>query len=116
MRKRPFDLACHHVYRPVNRRGNVNDGPAPPVIRPLRPKGRRRATGDPRPNSIQCRPDGASIPRLQNKTALVTGGARAFRDEGAEIILTDIDVENGEVSASEMGATFCKLDVSSATN
>lgn len=61
------------------------------------------------------------MPRLQNKTALVTGGARgigaaiarAFRDEGADVILTDIDTATGTATATEMGATFAKLDVTS---
>ncbi|TGN67947.1 SDR family oxidoreductase [Paracoccus liaowanqingii] len=60
------------------------------------------------------------MPRLQNKTALVTGGARgigaaiarAFRDEGADVILTDIDGANGQAMADEMGAIFVRLDVS----
>jgi 3(or 17)beta-hydroxysteroid dehydrogenase len=59
--------------------------------------------------------------RLKNKTALVTGGARgigaaivrAFRAEGAEVILTDIDAETGMRTAREIGATFAWLDVAS---
>ena len=59
--------------------------------------------------------------RLQNKTALVTGGARgigaaiarAFRDEGADVILTDIDASSGQATADEIGATFAPLDVAS---
>lgn len=59
--------------------------------------------------------------RLKNKTALVTGGARgigaaianAFRDEGADVILTDINVKAGQAMASEIGATFACLDVAS---
>ena len=51
----------------------------------------------------------------------MTGGARgigaaiasAFKDEGAEVTLTDIDVETGQAMADEIGATFAKLDVSS---
>lgn len=58
--------------------------------------------------------------RLQNKITLVTGGARgigaaiatAFRDEGAVVILTDIDAETGQRTANKIGATFSKLDVS----
>lgn len=61
------------------------------------------------------------MPRLQNKTALVTGGARgigasiarAFRDEAADVILTDIDPTTGQAMADEIGATFVRLDVSS---
>lgn len=59
--------------------------------------------------------------RLQNKTALVTGGARgigaaiasAFAGEGGTVILTDIDAEAGQAKADEIGATFHPLDVSS---
>lgn len=61
------------------------------------------------------------MPRLQNKIALITGAARgigaaiasAFHDEGAEIILTDIDVDTGEEMAARLGATFARLDVAS---
>jgi NAD(P)-dependent dehydrogenase (short-subunit alcohol dehydrogenase family) len=64
------------------------------------------------------------MPRLQNKTALITGGARgigaaiarAFIDEGATVILTDIDVETGQVTAQKIGATFARLDVSSESD
>ncbi|MDO6731750.1 SDR family oxidoreductase [Marinovum sp. 2_MG-2023] len=59
------------------------------------------------------------MPRLQNKTALVTGGARgigaaiakAFCDEGAKVILTDIDAETGQTTADHIGAIFVRLDV-----
>ncbi|MFU8862902.1 MAG: SDR family oxidoreductase [Rhodobacterales bacterium] len=59
--------------------------------------------------------------RLHNKTALITGGARgigaaialAFRNEGAQVILTDIDTGTGQRMADEIGATFARLDVSS---
>ncbi len=61
------------------------------------------------------------MPRLKNKTALITGGARgigaaiakAFCEEGATVILTDINVETGKALAGEIGATFYKLDVAS---
>lgn len=61
------------------------------------------------------------MPRLQNKTALVTGAARgigaaiasAFRDEGAEVIVTDIDAGTGQAMADRIGAEFARLDVSS---
>lgn len=59
------------------------------------------------------------MPRLTEKTALVTGAARgigaaiarAFTDEGARVIVTDIDVENGKATADALGAPFARLDV-----
>lgn len=59
--------------------------------------------------------------RLEGKKCLVTGAARgigeaiakAFIDEGAEVIVTDIDVELGQKTAARLGAHFEKLDVSS---
>ena len=61
------------------------------------------------------------MPRLQDKSALITGGARgigaaiasAFVAEGAHVVIADIDVEAGESLAKTLGATFVKLDVSS---
>lgn len=61
------------------------------------------------------------MPRLKKKTALITGGARgigaaiasAFRDEGADVILTDIDAKTGQAMADQIGATFARLDVAS---
>jgi NAD(P)-dependent dehydrogenase (short-subunit alcohol dehydrogenase family) len=61
------------------------------------------------------------MPRLEGKTALVTGAARgigaaisrAFADEAANVIVTDIDVEGGRETAKAIGATFVRLDVSS---
>lgn len=59
--------------------------------------------------------------RLEGKTCLVTGAARgigeaiaeAFTREGAQVIVTDIDVDLGEKTAQKLGATFAKLDVAS---
>lgn len=59
--------------------------------------------------------------RLPNKTALVTGAARgigaaiaeAFVEEGAKVILTDINADAGQARADKMGATFARLDVAS---
>ncbi len=59
--------------------------------------------------------------RLQDKTALITGGAqgigaaiaRAFSEEGATVILTDVKTNLGQALADEIGATFCRLDVAS---
>lgn len=61
--------------------------------------------------------------RLQNKIAIVTGGAqgqgaaivRAFVSEGAKVVIADVATEPGEALASELGAEaiFVKHDVSS---
>ena len=61
------------------------------------------------------------MPKLHNKSALVTGAAsgigeaiaRCFVREGAQVIIADIDVENGERIAREIGAVFFELDVAS---
>ena len=61
------------------------------------------------------------MPKLQNKSALITGGARGigeaiahcFASEGASVIIGDIDVENGKRVAAELGGVFVALDVSS---
>lgn len=61
------------------------------------------------------------MPRLSGKTALVTGAARgigaaiarAFADEAAQVIVTDIDVDRGRATAAEIGAVFARLDVAS---
>ncbi|GGX55791.1 short-chain dehydrogenase [Litorimonas cladophorae] len=58
--------------------------------------------------------------KLTGKTCLVTGAARgigeaiarAFKDEGATVILTDVDVEAGEALAKELQSRFFRLDVS----
>ena len=59
--------------------------------------------------------------RLENKVAIITGAAkglgeansRLFAAEGVLVIMTDVDIENGERVASEIGdkATFYKQDV-----
>jgi 3(or 17)beta-hydroxysteroid dehydrogenase len=61
------------------------------------------------------------MPKLHNKSALITGAAsgigeaiaRCFAREGAAVIVADIDVENGKRIAREIGATFFELDVAS---
>jgi 3(or 17)beta-hydroxysteroid dehydrogenase len=60
--------------------------------------------------------------RLEGKTALITGGSsglgnamvRRFVAEGASVIIADIDAENGQALADELGskARFEVLDVS----
>jgi NAD(P)-dependent dehydrogenase (short-subunit alcohol dehydrogenase family) len=59
--------------------------------------------------------------RLAGKTALVTGAARgigeaiarAFIDEDAQVVLTDIDATAGAKTAAELGVRFEVLDVAS---
>ncbi len=60
--------------------------------------------------------------RLEGKTALITGGSsglgnamvRRFAAEGARVIIADIDIQNGQSLADELGnkASFQLLDVS----
>ncbi len=62
--------------------------------------------------------------RLDNKVAVITGGsggmgsvhAQLFVEEGARVIIADLDSDNGEKLASELGenARFIKLDVTDA--
>lgn len=60
------------------------------------------------------------MPKLDNKSALVTGGARGigaaiarcFADEGANVIIADVDVDTGAQIAAEIGGTYFPLDVS----
>lgn len=58
--------------------------------------------------------------RLQNKVAVVTGGAsgigegivRRFCSEGAKVLLADVDQARGIAVAADCGAEFVDLDVS----
>ncbi len=57
--------------------------------------------------------------RLEGKVAIVTGAAkglgeadaRLFASEGARLVVTDVDTDNGERVAGEIGATFVRHDV-----
>jgi len=58
--------------------------------------------------------------RLQNKTAIITGAgsgfgegiAKRFAEEGARVVVADINAENGQrVADSLPGAVFCQVDV-----
>lgn len=59
--------------------------------------------------------------KLNETLCVVTGGARgigkavcaAFIQEGAQVVLTDIDEDEGRKTAEELGCTFVKLDVAS---
>lgn len=59
------------------------------------------------------------MPRLKNKICVVTGAARgigraiaeAFHQEGAIVVVTDINEEEGTKTAAKLGARFEKLDV-----
>ncbi len=57
--------------------------------------------------------------RLQNKVALVSGGAqgigeaiaRRFAEEGARVVIGDVRREQGQATAKEIGGLFVDLDV-----
>lgn len=62
--------------------------------------------------------------RLANKTCLITGAgrgigeaiARAFANEGASVIVTDIDLPSAQAVANDIGGTAVKLDVASESD
>ena len=59
------------------------------------------------------------MPRLRHKVALITGAARgigaaiarAFVDEGAHVIVSDIDEPGGRATAEALNAAWLRLDV-----
>jgi len=76
--------------------------------------------------TIPQRPKEFNVPRLQGKVALVTGAAsgigagiaRAFVDEGAFVVLSDLRDEPGRELAKSLGASamYCHLDVRSESD
>jgi 3alpha(or 20beta)-hydroxysteroid dehydrogenase len=59
--------------------------------------------------------------RIDRKVAIITGGTRGqgaatallFRERGAKVYITDIDVEGGTETAANVGVTFLSHDVTS---
>ena len=58
--------------------------------------------------------------RLAGKVALVVGAARGigkgiavrFAEEGAKLVIADVETEAGEATAAELGAAFIRTDIS----
>ncbi len=62
--------------------------------------------------------------RLEGRTAVITGGgsgiglasARRLADEGANVVVADLDPTSGQAAADEVGGTFVQVDVTSAAD
>jgi NAD(P)-dependent dehydrogenase (short-subunit alcohol dehydrogenase family) len=60
--------------------------------------------------------------RLQDRTAIITGGAggiglataRRFAEEGANVVVADMDDEKGAAAAEEIGGSYVHCDVTDA--
>ncbi len=60
-----------------------------------------------------------AISRFEGRVAIVTGGAsgigkatvKRFKDEGATVVLADLDGDSGKKVADELNATFVQVDV-----
>jgi 3-oxoacyl-[acyl-carrier protein] reductase len=58
--------------------------------------------------------------RLEGKVALIVGAARGigkgiaerFAEEGAKLVMADMEVEAGQATAAELGAAFIRTDIS----
>jgi NAD(P)-dependent dehydrogenase (short-subunit alcohol dehydrogenase family) len=61
--------------------------------------------------------------RLQDRVAVITGGgsgiglatARRFRDEGARVVIVDVNPDAGKAAADEVGGSFEAVDVTDET-
>lgn len=62
--------------------------------------------------------------RFEGRTAVITGGgsgiglasARRLADEGANVVIADMDPASGQAAADEVGGTFVQVDVTSAAD
>ncbi|MFC3439181.1 3-oxoacyl-ACP reductase [Nocardia seriolae] len=63
--------------------------------------------------------EGDTLQRLQDRVAVVTGGGsgiglatvRRFAQEGAKVVVADIDATSGEAAAAAVGGLYVKMDV-----